>query len=558
MTTISNLARSVRIDARAASDEASRGGGELGTTAQRLLGQTTELDRLRQAPGTFERMTGRTAADTAARSAPSPQALIDDLQASVENDPEGLRRALTQAFGDKADAATLDRLASRIMTNGLPMPAAIAFVEPGTLGDANRGAYDAADGGTLLLDRRLLEEPQRLHAVFAEEMGHHLDATLGGEDAAGDEGEIFARSLLDGGLDAGTLTRLQGQLDHGFIIRHGLRTQVEFHGASAGSTSTSPTPNPHAPSPSSSRPSPSPSTSPTLNPHPPSIPPLDSSPTPNPHPPSVPPLDNSPTPNPHPPSVPPLDNAPDPELDGDRPPADAGGGRWWSNVGHFVLDVLGLVPVLGEWADGLNASWYAAEGRYWEASLSAAGTVPIAGIGITIGKWFGALTRTAARAEDLAAAAELSNDTLRTIERLREAGFHDIADAAGRSIGRVSQMGVETRARMSDLLADPSISLTPNARIRVQRAMNALEQHLSDADLSGALQERMGIPIGSMNHVKEVGDSLRSLRKAREDLIRAIEHLRATNPTDNRSASRLSGTIEAMNVTVGTTEALLE
>jgi len=227
-----------------------------------------------------------------------------------------------------------------------------------------------------------------------------------------------------------------------------------------------------------------------------------------------------------------------------------------------VLDVLGLVPVLGEWADGLNASGYAAEGRYCKASLSAAGTVPIAGIGITIGKWFGALTRTAARAEDLAAAAELSNDTLRTIERLREAGFRDIADAAGESISKVAQMGAETRARMNGLLTDPTLSLSPRTRSDLERAANTLlpgkSGHFSDADLSGALQERLGIPIGNRNHVQEVTDSLKGLRNARQDLIRSIEHSHITNPGDTHTTSKLSATIEAINVTVGTTEALLE
>lgn len=59
---------------------------------------------------------------------------------------------------------------------------------------------------------------------------------------------------------------------------------------------------------------------------------------------------------------------------------------WWQDVGsfvadagHTVLDVAGLVPVIGEAADGLNAAWYTAEGDYLNASLSAAAMIPVVG-----------------------------------------------------------------------------------------------------------------------------------------------------------------------------------
>jgi hypothetical protein len=52
-----------------------------------------------------------------------------------------------------------------------------------------------------------------------------------------------------------------------------------------------------------------------------------------------------------------------------------------SEVGHTVLDGVGLVPVIGEVADGANALWYGAEGDYLNAGLSAAATVPLFGWG---------------------------------------------------------------------------------------------------------------------------------------------------------------------------------
>lgn len=58
----------------------------------------------------------------------------------------------------------------------------------------------------------------------------------------------------------------------------------------------------------------------------------------------------------------------------------------FSTIGHGILDVGGLVPVLGEPADGVNAIWYAAEGDEVNAALSAAGMIPIGGWFATGGK----------------------------------------------------------------------------------------------------------------------------------------------------------------------------
>ena len=64
-------------------------------------------------------------------------------------------------------------------------------------------------------------------------------------------------------------------------------------------------------------------------------------------------------------------------------PEEEDDGGFWSSLGHGVLDVAGLVPVLGEPADGINAIWYEAEGDHLNAGLSAAGMVPFLGWGAT-------------------------------------------------------------------------------------------------------------------------------------------------------------------------------
>ena len=60
---------------------------------------------------------------------------------------------------------------------------------------------------------------------------------------------------------------------------------------------------------------------------------------------------------------------------------------------HGSLDAAGLIPGLGEIADGLNGLIYLGEGRYVEASISALAMIPILGdlgkagkLGLAIGK----------------------------------------------------------------------------------------------------------------------------------------------------------------------------
>lgn len=108
------------------------------------------------------------------------------------------------------------------------MPSNIQFVEAGCLGSGALGAYDANNGGSLYLDRSLLSDPEKLQSVFNEEMGHHLDALLGGADAAGDEGAVFTRTLEQGTLNQSELTALKNEDDRGVIQIGGRWVQVEF------------------------------------------------------------------------------------------------------------------------------------------------------------------------------------------------------------------------------------------------------------------------------------------------------------------------------------------
>ena len=233
MATIGNLPPPIQRSGSAERDDA-RGWDPTGRSQE----QATDLDRLRYGPSTADLLSGNAAgsaghAGSGSGEAPSAQALMADFQATIDADPLALHGAVISAFADKADIAALRGMADRIEAGDLPAPGAIRFVEAGALGADNLGAY-AADGasgsGAIYLDERLIGDAALLRATFAEEMGHHVDALLGGADAAGDEGAIFARRLLSGPLDAASLDALRSENDHGRIELGGASFAVEFRG----------------------------------------------------------------------------------------------------------------------------------------------------------------------------------------------------------------------------------------------------------------------------------------------------------------------------------------
>lgn len=131
------------------------------------------------------------------------------------------------------------------------------------------------------------------------------------------------------------------------------------------------------------------------------------------------------------------------------------GGNWFSDIGHGVLDVLGLVPALGEPADAVNGAWYLAEGDTTNAALSAAALIPFAGWGATGGKW---VNNVAGLGDGLIAGAR-GLDGLTALERRFEAGLLVGQDAA-------------QRQRLLDELAAAGVKHEPSSVMRIARTQD--------------------------------------------------------------------------------------
>ncbi|MDM0008065.1 hypothetical protein QTI51_23745 [Variovorax sp. J22G73] len=79
-----------------------------------------------------------------------------------------------------------------------------------------------------------------------------------------------------------------------------------------------------------------------------------------------------------------------PEVKPETPKEESWWSSWGSSVTHTVLDIGGVIPVVGIFSDGANAAIYAAEGDYANAAISgasaAANLVPGGGIAAKAGK----------------------------------------------------------------------------------------------------------------------------------------------------------------------------
>ncbi len=122
------------------------------------------------------------------------------------------------------------------------------------------------------------------------------------------------------------------------------------------------------------------------------------------------------------------------------------GQSWWSKWKdsiHTGLDVAGMVPVVGEAADGANALIYLAEGDVLNAGISGAALIPIGGQAATggrlgykggkaVAKELGqeAIQKTGQEAAQQATK-ELEQDTLGQVEREAAAKTHEAAKSGG-------------------------------------------------------------------------------------------------------------------------------
>jgi hypothetical protein len=143
--------------------------------------------------------------------------------------PRAFTQVLQQSFGAKLDAQVALELTQKAALGQLPVARTMVFVPTGLLGGA-RGAYAAQDGGLILLDEQIRDDSAVLSEVIMHEWAHHLDASLGPVDAAGEEGDIFLRGIRNTAPLGPSELRQLAQAEHGHstIVFKGQHIAIEL------------------------------------------------------------------------------------------------------------------------------------------------------------------------------------------------------------------------------------------------------------------------------------------------------------------------------------------
>lgn len=139
-------------------------------------------------------------------------------------DPERFHELMRKVYGSGYDTAMAEALRVRTLKGDTSWLPPIEWVSDADM-NGGLGAYAS---GVIYLNEALLGEPDLAAAVYAEEVGHALDAQLNVKDTVGDEGELFRRLLYGEPLSDRDIAAIRSENDHGLIVVDGKEVEVEF------------------------------------------------------------------------------------------------------------------------------------------------------------------------------------------------------------------------------------------------------------------------------------------------------------------------------------------
>ena len=213
----------------------SRDGGSEAVDSQ------SESNSLEQSPTQMGESTiGKSAVDTAiATDSSGLEAVKSAMQNNLSEmaaDPKAFHEAMEKAFGQSYDQAKAETIRQQVLEGDFSWMPEIKVVDESVLQDQSGqhtgskalGAY-SSDNDTIYISRQLLtSDPDKAVAILTEEVGHGLDARLNASDAAGDEGDIFARIVAGESISDAEIAQLRTENDSGTIIVDGKEVEVEY------------------------------------------------------------------------------------------------------------------------------------------------------------------------------------------------------------------------------------------------------------------------------------------------------------------------------------------
>jgi hypothetical protein len=216
---------------------------------------------------------------------------------------------------------------------------------------------------------------------------------------------------------------------------------------------------------------------------------------------------------------------------------------------------VGFIPIVGQIADArdiaaaANAVYNDEDGSWARLGIAAIAIVP----GLDFLKAGSRVGRKALKEVAEEGLTQVSQQSVKGLAQvMSKEGVERISkEAVTLNVGRAEMIG-----RLDNLLASPNIAeSTKNA---VRSARNALQDHLTQDDLLGALRDKHGLPViqkGKIfKHDKEVEEALGSLQRGKENLLRELKKF--SPGTDEYR--RLSAEIEAITEISARIEKFLE
>ncbi|MBD2515623.1 hypothetical protein H6G93_11470 [Nostoc sp. FACHB-973] len=151
-----------------------------------------------------------------------------DYLSSFRNDT-GYTEKLQTAFGNDFDSEVANQLFDGFAEGNFSGIPTIEIVNRNDLNGAN-GAFAIATGKIYLAADFISQNAQNLDAIVAvllEETGHSIDAKINVVDAAGDEGDIFARLVQGKSINQQELAVLRAEDDTATVTVDGQVVQIE-------------------------------------------------------------------------------------------------------------------------------------------------------------------------------------------------------------------------------------------------------------------------------------------------------------------------------------------
>jgi hypothetical protein len=225
---------------------------------------------------------------------------------------------------------------------------------------------------------------------------------------------------------------------------------------------------------------------------------------------------------------------------------DFAGNESWSATGGQTA--MGLVPIAGQVADIRDIA--AASADVMGGTDGAWVRLGISVIAIVPGLDFLKSGSRAGRKALSEAAGEAGQGTARSgLKRAGKVLSKEATARAARELGALAVARQELLARWQVLLMDKALSR--ETLIALRKARNALQDHLQPADLTGALRDKLGVPVrlsGSgeaWDHLGEVDDASRSLEHLNKWLKKELHQVTRDSPR----FGQLSREISAVNET---------